>query len=312
MAGLLETVSAINAEALARKEGSEQVGSKAGVAPLTSIPAAVAEAKAETCARLLERLGCVSVTGVLSQARCRSLLAFVNAENERAQQEVLAGTTSFDSRFGGVNCRGLTASPFGRRQDLFLPVAAPEVRDAISEIASNLAAFITALSGGDAMFHEISSIVAAPGSPRQCVHADTIVLPCPQFPDASMEPLYTFFVALQDVEEGMGHTQFLPGTHTAGTHELWNAAGKSERLKALFISAQPAQQSALRAGDVALFDSRVLHCGCANTSDKQRVLFYFTLSRSQRWALPGGLHGSNSVREEDRWRWQLRDFGVKA
>ena len=308
MAGLLETVSAINAEALARKEGSEQVGSKAGIAPLTSIPAAVAEAKAETCARLLERLGCASVTGVLSPARCRSLLAFVNEENERAQRAVLAGDASFDSRFGGVNCRGLTASQFGRRQDLFLPVAAPEVRQALSEITATLSSFLTALSGADAMFHEVSSIVAAPGSPRQCVHADTIVLPCPQFPAVSMPPLYTFFVALQDVEEGMGHTQFLPGTHTAGTHELWNAAGKSERLKALFISAQPAQQSALKAGDIAVFDSRVLHCGCANTTEKQRVLFYFTLSRGQRWPLPDGLHGSNSVREEDRWRWQLKDF----
>lgn len=301
----------MNAEALARKEGSEQVGKKSGIAPLTSIPADVAAAKPDTCARLLERLGCVSVTGVLSPTRCRSLLAFVNAENERAQREVLAGSVSFDARFGGVNCRGITGHPFGIRQDLFLPLSAPEVRDAIAEITSNLAPFLTALSGSDAMFHEVSSLVAAPGSPRQCIHADTIVLPCPQYPDAFVELLYTFFVALQDVEEGMGHTQFLPGTHTAGVHELWNAAAKSERLKALFISSQPAQQSALKCGDAAIFDSRVLHCGCANTSQKQRVLFYFTLSKSQRWPLPGGLHGSNSMREEDRWRWQLCDFGLQ-
>ena len=26
------------------------------------------------------------------------------------------------------------------------------------------------------------------------------------------------------------------------------------------------------------------------------------------WPLPGGLHGSNSIRAEDRWRWRLRDF----
>ena len=42
------------------------------------------------------------------------------------------------------------------------------------------------------------------GSPRQCIHADTIYLPCPQYPDAHMEPLYTFFVALQDVTDEMG------------------------------------------------------------------------------------------------------------
>ena len=307
-ASLLDTLAAVNAEALARKEGSEQVGSKTGIAPLSSIPVTVAEAKAATCAKLLEKLGCVSLTGALSPDSCRSLLAFVNEENARSQAAVLAGDVAFDARFGGVNCRGLTTHPFGVRQDLFLPVSAPEVRKALTEIVGNLSGFLAALVGDDAMFHEISSIVAGPSSPRQCVHADTIVLPCPQYPDVSMEPLYTFFVALQDVEEGMGHTQFLPGTHSPDSHELWNAAAKSERLKGRFIALQPAQQSCLKTGDIAAFDSRVLHCGCANTTSKQRVLFYFTLSRAQRWPLPGGLHGSNSVREEDRWKWQLKDF----
>ena len=306
-ASLLDTLAAVNAEALARKEGSEQVGAKTGIAPLTSVPVEVAEAKASACAKLLEKLGCLSLTGALSPESCRSLLAYVNDENARSQAAVLTGNVAFDSRFGGVNCRGLTTHPFGVRQDLFLPVSAPEVRKALAEITGNLELFLDALVGEEAMFHEISSIVAGPSSPRQCVHADTIVLPCPQFPDVSMEPLYTFFVALQDVEDGMGHTQFLPGTHSPDSHELWNAAAKSERLKGRFIALQPAQQSCLKAGDIAAFDSRVLHCGCANTTSKPRVLFYFTLSRAQRWPLPGGLHGSNSVREEDRWQWQLRD-----
>ena len=306
-ASLLDTLAAVNAEALARKEGSEQVGAKTGIAPLTSVPVVVAEAKASACAKLLEKLGCLSLTGALSPESCRSLLAYVNDENARSQAAVLAGDVAFDSRFGGVNCRGLTTHPFGVRQDLFLPVSAPEVRKALAEITGNLELFLDALVGEEAMFHEMSSLVAGPSSPRQCVHADTIVLPCPQYPDVSMEPLYTFFVALQDVEDGMGHTQFLPGTHSPDSHELWNAAAKSERLKGRFIALQPAQQSCLKAGDIAAFDSRVLHCGCANTTSKPRVLFYVTLSRAQRWPLPGGLHGSNSVREEDRWQWQLRD-----
>jgi len=127
-----------------------------------------------------------------------------------------------------------------------------------------------------------------------------------------MPPLYTLFVALQDVEEGMGHTQFLPATHTQGAHELWNMAARSEGMKDRFIAAQPAQQSCLRVGDVALFDSRVLHCGCENSTAKTRTLFYITVSEAQRWPLPDGLHGSNSVRAEDRGRFQLRDFGMLA
>ena len=123
-----------------------------------------------------------------------------------------------------------------------------------------------------------------------------------------MAPLYTFFVALQDVEDGMGHTQFLLQTHTAEAHLLWNAAAKNERLKDRFIAAQPAVQSALKRGDVAAFDSRVLHCGCANDSTKRHVLFYVTVSRDAVWPLPDGLHGSNSIRAEDLRRWTLPDL----
>ena len=53
-----------------------------------------------------------------------------------------------------------------------------------------------------------------------------------------------------------------------------------------------------------------LHCGGANSSQKRRVLFYFTASESQRWPLPNGLHGSNSMRAEDRWKYQLCDLGL--
>lgn len=99
--------------------------------------------------------------------------------------------------------------------------------------------------------------------------------------------------------------QFLPYTHTADAHLLWNAAGKSERMKERFISLQPAMQSALATGDTAVFDSRLLHCGCANESQKPRALFYVTFSRDAEWPLPDGLHGSNSIRAEDLRRWTL-------
>lgn len=88
-----------------------------------------------------------------------------------------------------------------------MPLSAEPVRRAVAELVSNLEPLLTAACGPDAALHEISCIYSQPGAPRQCVHADTIVLPCPQYPQASMEPLYTFFVALQDIEDDMGHTQ---------------------------------------------------------------------------------------------------------
>jgi len=177
--------------------------------------------------------------------------------------------------------------------------------------------------------HELSSLFAEPGSPRQCVHADTIHLPCPQYPDATMAPLYTCFVALQDVRDGdaeaaqssrlpplrrgqqMGHTVFLPRTHTAESHLLWNAGSPKEKEK--FLAVHPAAQSALKTGDAVPFDSRVLHCGRENSSDVDRVLFYFTVSAQRDWPLPNGLHGSNSLRPTDAARrWTLGDFGLEA
>jgi len=120
-----------------------------------------------------------------------------------------------------------------------------------------------------------------------------------------MEPLYTFFVALQDVEPDMGHTQFIPKTHTEAAHLLWNACEKSESNKFKLLQGQKVVQSQLKTGDASVFDSRILHCGRENASNKVRILAYFTLSRQHDWPLPNGLHGSNSMREEDRWKFTL-------
>lgn len=97
---------------------------------------------------------------------------------------------------------------------MWLPVSNPTVQRALREAVSRLGPLLREAVGADALLHEVSTLVSDPGAPRQCVHADTIVLPSPQFPNASMAPLYTFFIALQDVEDGMGHTVFLPKTHT--------------------------------------------------------------------------------------------------
>ncbi|KAI8469046.1 MAG: hypothetical protein J3K34DRAFT_424936 [Monoraphidium minutum] len=299
---------AANAEGLARKEGG-LVGAERGVKPLLAVSAAAldsADAGAKW-ASVLQRQGCLGLQGALSHATAARLLTFVEEENARCQADVEAGRAEFDARFGGVNCRGMRGR-FGQRQDLFMPLSAPPVRAAVGELVHSLRPLLEAAVGPDAALHEVSCIVAQPGAPRQCVHADTIVLPCPQYPAAAMEPLYTFFVALQDISDDMGHTQFLPYTHTSEAHLLWNAAGKSATFKDRFISMQPAAQSALRTGDVSAFDSRVLHCGCANASAKQRVLFYITLSRQAEWPLPNGLHGSNSIRAEDLRRWKLPDL----
>mmetsp|Transcript_47854 Transcript_47854/g.95782 ORF Transcript_47854/g.95782 Transcript_47854/m.95782 type:complete len:192 (+) Transcript_47854:94-669(+) len=178
------------------------------------------------------------------------------------------------------------------------------VRKATQESMRNLAPLLEATVGSNALIHELSCLVADPGAPRQCIHADTIHLPCRQYP-VDMKPLYTFFIALQDVEDNMGHTTFLPRTQTLDAHNLWNLGQKQ---KENLISSLPAVQSNLKTGDVAIFDSRLLHAGGANSSQKRRVLFYFTVSAQHEWPLPDGLHGSNSIRAQDKGRWCVKDM----
>jgi hypothetical protein len=301
----METLANKNAETLAIKEQNELLGFKTGgIKPLLRCSITIMNDKPSVLGSLLEREGCVSVKGVLSENVANELLRFIDEESCRCKDDVSSGKVDFDSRFGGVNCRGLDGL-FGRRQDLFLPMTSAIVYKGVQEVIRCLSPLLCSTVTLDGMIHEVSSIVADPGAPRQCIHTDTIVLPCPQYPTASMEPLYTIFVALHDIEDAMGHTTFLPRTHTPQAHLLWNT---DQRQKERFLESSNVVQSGLKKGDVSIFDSRVLHCGGANVSSKRRVLFYITLSKQAQWPLANGLHGSNSIRQEDKGKYRVRDF----
>ena len=112
---------------------------------------------------LLEREGAISIPNVLSTATCDKVLAYINAENIRAKDEVTKGDVPFDYRFGGVNCRGLNGM-FGCRQDQFLPSSSPEVKLGLVEAINVLKPLLQETITDDGMIHEISSFVADPGS----------------------------------------------------------------------------------------------------------------------------------------------------
>lgn len=122
LGGLYETAIAANAEAVARKEGKDQVGATRGIAPLSAVPLSRLDTKAEACAAVLEKQGCLGVQGVLSPATAADMLAFVEAENTRCQADVEAGRAEFDSRFGGVNCRCAPRWGVARRGAVAVPV----------------------------------------------------------------------------------------------------------------------------------------------------------------------------------------------
>lgn len=125
----------------------------------------VVNTKAEIASRVLETMGCICVTNAMTSETADKLLRYINEESERAKSEVTSGSVRFDDRFGGVNCRGMNGI-FGNRQDMFLPMSEPTVRQAMEELAQNMGPLLKEAVGKDGMLHELSCLVADPGSPR--------------------------------------------------------------------------------------------------------------------------------------------------
>ena len=118
----------------------------------------------------------------------------------------------------------------------------------------------------EATLYELSSLISEKNSPRQPIHPDN--------PYQAQPPLYTLFIALQDITPHMGGTIFLPKTNTATAHRHYNDIPQRDA----FLTASPNVRAVLQAGDATLFDSRTLHCGGANdpVEGATRVILYLS------------------------------------
>jgi uncharacterized membrane protein YgcG len=153
----------------------------------------------------------------------------------------------------------------------------------------------------DPILYELSTLISDPGSQRQVVHPDNPMVAASASPTSSspspspsVPVLLTCFVALQDVTEDMGPTLYLPGTHNAESHAQFFDTTTTARStfapspvastatidaaddaipaspKEMLLSQRTKVRALLRAGDCALYDSRVLHCGTANRRKKKK------------------------------------------
>ena len=271
-------------------------------------------ATAATVAKALTENGVGRVPGVLSAATVESLRAFVLAqliEAEKAAEEdddddefnhaafrlvvVGSGTQRLSDERGRVALSTALGTETGasamanaagsereeafegsnRRWDLRLPTDAPVVRTALSELLAPEAALGGALDtlagGSEAQLWELAAIVSAPGAAPQVVHADTVWQPTPL--------LFTAFIALQDISREMGPTRFIPRTHgIEAPHEALAKHGDATGLAASpGAPPPPSRVGTLTAGEAAVYDGRLLHCGGANRSDRLRMLFYVTV-----------------------------------
>ena len=129
---------------------------------------------------------------------------------------------------------------------------------AVSNLVAALHPLLQEIATEDSMLVELSSIISDPGALRQPLHSDTAWAPW---------PLYTIFVALQDIKASMGPTQVVPGSHTEEQHRgcTQGAGGDASTVRDLdsFLMT-------CGAGDGFVMDSRLYHCGGANLSDQRR------------------------------------------
>jgi len=178
------------------------------------------------------------------------------------------------------------------RWDMRLPMM-PIVFDALRGLLSGspLGAAIAALAGGrGAELWELGVVVSEPGAAAQPVHLDAPEL-C----------LFSTFVALQEVMPEMGPTIFWPGTNTAVAHERFAADGIG------FLEGTKSAAAMLSAGDAVLYDSRVLHAGGSNSSNRTRMLMYITFRHAGVDAKEAGID-QHSIRSDLAGRYRLADF----
>ena len=238
----------------------------------------------------LKSKGVTRLNSVLSELQVETLRDYILTELRTCANMVNDGTVASSELFGNIKMSDEA------RWDLKLPYESPIVSDILHSILKKGSILGDTLQGvtdknGGGEFYELSTFVTTTGAKRQVIHSDTLwsVLPT----------LFTVTIALQDTDQTMGPTVFIPDTisedvYIKRVYDHW-----TEPLKT------PHMFSDLNAGDAAIYDSRLLHCGGANRSrDKPaRILFYFTVryapKSSKMVDKAHGLHAT-SIRDEKK------------
>lgn len=245
--------------------------------------------KGSVAARTLRQDGVVQLNGILSDTTAAALREEILERRAAAYAAVKSDADDNSNEWRKYFADVLLKGHQNQRCDLLLPLrgwralqlALHELLVAKSNLLPNT--LMTALGGNDdATLYELSALISEPGSPRQPIHPDN--------PHQEEPPLFTVFVALQDITTDMGPTSFIPRSHTAEVHAAYNDVPQGRDN---LLQKSPSVVALLKAGDASLFDSRSLHCGGANdaTMGATRVLLYMSF-RNPRATEPIGNVGS--------------------
>mmetsp|Transcript_1045 Transcript_1045/g.2911 ORF Transcript_1045/g.2911 Transcript_1045/m.2911 type:complete len:382 (-) Transcript_1045:1446-2591(-) len=244
------------------------------------ISTAALKAEGKAHAKVLKKNGVVRIDNVLSSDQADKMREYVLSSRQTSVEEVESGKVPSLQRFADVLLRK-------DRCDLTMPLGQDDViADSLNEVLreSAVGQTIKVILGKGSVLYELSCLISDPGSQRQNMHPDTPYL------EGKDAVLYTCFIALQDIRLDMGPTTWLPGTHTADAHEVFqdsNASIGGESRKDKLLRTTPSVLGLLPKGCCAIFDSRCLHCGTANKSENDsRALFYFSF-KDKKVGYPG-------------------------
>ena len=250
------------------------------VLPLKGLTRKDAVASPAEAVRRMQEEGLVRINGCLEPDAVHILLEHVTNRLVEAKVALAAtGDTSEAQKMFGTVRRPT------ERADLKCRLL-PPVAIALADALSPLLAVIDATLGPDAQLFELGAFISDPAAPRQGLHPDTLYTPT--------AAACSVFIALQDIDDHMGPTHFLPGTHVdLAAHIALSTRGRvdsavcDEAGRAVdassdvgsrmhLVQTTPRHVGTMSAGDAVLFDSRLLHCGGANSSPRRRILFYFS------------------------------------
>ena len=278
--------------------------------------------QAKSHAKVLKEEGVVRIDNVLSPSLADSIRTHVYKMRAESEGLVRDGTLPSLARFANVLLKE-------NRCDMTIPIGPTWVANALVAILVHSPVGMTFqnLLGKHAILYEWSCMMSDPNSQRQVVHPDTPAH------DDQQPVLYTCFIALQDITMDMGPTTWLPRTHTSEMHEQFKdetiPSSSSSSLKYdkddnddngvtttttttttttspkdELLKTQPKVLGTLSKGSCAIFDSRVLHCGGANVSEKSRALLYCSFQN------PSIVHVGNpgSIRKDMIGKWNFQEL----
>jgi hypothetical protein len=296
-----------NASSGKKKQSKPSFATTINSQETSSSTPSIFEMQAPAYVQELHTEGLVRIDGVLSPELCKNLREYLIDLRARSTQAIEQGTLlDSQDRFADVLLNQ-------NRCDLKVPLGPPPVMQALAHLLNPhytpLRSMIqhvfdpfTNNAGHEATLYELNCFMSNAGARRQLVHADNVFGPPPSSSSSSSsnnenemalldhEPaLVTCFVALQDIDETMGPTIWIPRTHNRPSHEEFYAPDSDttqqrgdttvESSKERLLRTSPSVVGTLPQGSCVVFDPRTLHCASANACadpTHTRALFYFS------------------------------------